>query len=72
MVEDGHGVHLATFQVADGAVVLVEHVAAEQAVLCVFEGGREGVHVWLALPCDQSCVGLAVQGGYYLVRWTCG
>ena len=72
VVEDRHCVFLATFQGADRAVVLVDNVAAEEAILCVYEGGRERGHVWLTLPCNQSSVGLTVQGGSDVVRWTCG
>ena len=71
VVEDGHGIDLATLQLADGAVV-IHGAAAQQPVLAVHQGSGERGHVRLAAPRHQRRVGLAVQSGVHVVRRTRG
>lgn len=68
VVADSDSVEPATFQVGHPAAC-VSGAAAEKSLFFVHDGGRVGVHSWLATPRNQSLIGCTVQRGSDMIRW---
>lgn len=68
VVADSDGVEPATFQVGHPAAC-VSGAAAEESLFFIHDGGRVGVHSWLATPRNQSLIGRTVQRGGNVIRW---